>query len=690
MDDIIQDIKNALGTDLPKWATESTLAEIKKILEGSGDGLKSLKNANENIGSKFKSGTFIGGLYQAQLESEKLASKTSVVRDVLGEIAQIGGIAARSVFNSSGKFSDLNPIIDATSGAAANLASQFGPLGQVVGATIQAFSKLRQAQNEILDNQVQGFMQLSKSGLNLTTDIQDLNVAALRARLNLDVLADVVTANASGITALGGEFTRGVSRFLQLQTDISERENNMLERMGLNIQDQAMFIGEFIENNQRNAVLANMSQGQLADTVFGVAKNMRILAELTGEDINTQRQAQMQVAGDMAFQARIRELTLADRKEEAAALNQLVGTLETINPNLARLVKQSVSTVGMGFDAQTAVLAQVMGGQESINKILGGVEDIEDVPKVVADLLELSNQAANSTNNLQMAQLSLGGITNEYFQALQDVIESGGRFDNILKAAEEDGISVAQYLEQMFADTTDGADTVATSSMLLMDAAIELDKAAKTFNAAVLANFDDLFDKQITSNNKLTEDLKIITSDNANVFQKSLAGVELLLETFGVATADRYIGEFIDALTGDFFNYSEGGFFGSLKNLIPGATPNLEQNYTGGFGFPGQLSMVGEGGAELVRFGQLGEVINNTTTTDIMGAAAGIVDALKSPVSTQQQNTNQIADTTTQLQNNIRNMSDDLLKQIAETLNQSNMIQSNMLKETKRVKRFDY
>ena len=73
-----------------------------------------------------------------------------------------------------------------------------------------------------------------------------------------------------------------------------------------------------------------------------------------------------------------------------------------------------------------------------------------------------------------------------------------------------------------------------------------------------------------------------------------------------------------------------------------------------------------------------------------MGAAAGIVDALKSPVSTQQQNTNQIADTTTQLQNNIRNMSDDLLKQIAETLNQSNMIQSNMLKETKRVKRFDY
>jgi hypothetical protein len=679
-----------MGTDLPKWATEKTLKEIQTILQGSGDGLKSLGNANDVIGKKFKSGTFIGGLYQAQLESEKLASKTSVVSSVLGEIAQIGGVAVKSLFKSSGKFTDLNPVIDATTGAAANLAMAFGPLGVAVGVAVKAFGDFRQAQNEILDNQVQGFMQLSKSGLNLTTDIQDLNVAALRARLNLDVLADVVTANAAGITALGGEFTRGVSRFLQLQTDISERENNMLERMGINIEEQAMFIGEFIENNQRNAVLANMSQGQLADTVFGLAKNMRILTELTGEDINTQRQAQMQVAGDMAFQARIRELTLAGQQDEAAALNQLVATLETVNPDLARLVKQSVSTVGMGFDAQTAVLAQVLGGQESINKILGGVEDIEDVPKVVADLLELSNQAANSTNNLQMAQLSLGGITNEYFTALQDVIEAGGRFDNIIKAAEEDGLSVAQYLEQMFADTTDGADTIATSSMLLMDAAIELDKAAKTFNAAVLANFDDLFDKQIQSNTRLTEDLKILTSENANVFQKGLAGFETILETSGAATIDRYIGDFVDALTGDFFNYSEQGFFGSLKNLIPGATPNLEQNYTGGLGFPGQLSMVGEGGAELVRFGQLGEVINNSTTTDIMGAAAGIVDALKSPTNTQQTNTTQTTDTTTQLQNTVRNMSDDILKQIAETLNQSNMIQSSMLKETKRVKRFDY
>lgn len=680
MDDVIQSIKSALGGDLPKWATEATLSEIRSILQGSGDGLKSIKNADKVVGGKNRPGTFIGGLYQAQLETEKLTDRQSKVSGVLAELAQIGGIAASSLFKSSGRFSDLNPIIEATGGAAADLASQFGRTGMVIGALIEGFSKFRQAQNEILDNQVQGFMRLSRAGLNLTTDVMDLNVAALKARLNLDVLADVVTANASGITALGGEFTRGVSRFLQLQTDISSRENNMLERMGMNVEEQAQFIGEFIQNNQRNAILANMSQGQLADSAFGLAKNMRILAELTGEDITTQRQAQMAVAGDMAFQARIRELTLSGREDEALALEQTVATLETINPNLARLVKQSSSTIGMGFDAQTAVLAQVMGGQEGINNILAGIQGVEDVPMAVSKFLDLSNQAANSTQNLQMAQLAMGGISNEYIQALADVIESGGRFDNIIKAAEDDGISVAQYLEKMFADTTEGAGTQASSSMMLMDAAIELDKAAKNLNAAVLGNFESLFDSQIKSNQKLAENFNTVADSTSSYIEKIDASAGIFYEST-IGQLDRALGGFVDKLIGPLSDVFQFGEYG-LSSLFITPTAKIKQNYAGGSVYPGDISMVGEQGAEMVRFGRLGEVVNNSTTTDIMSAAAGIVDALKSPTITQ--NTTQTQPTTTQIERVVNNISDDILKQIAEILNTSNTIQSDLLKETKK------
>ena len=43
----------------------------------------------------------------------------------------------------------------------------------------------------------------------------------------------------------------------------------------------------------------------------------------------------------------------------------------------------------------------------------------------------------------------------------------------------------------------------------------------------------------------------------------------------------------------------------------------------------GMLSMVGEAGPELMRFGRGGEIINNATTNDIMSAASGIVQAMQ-------------------------------------------------------------
>ena len=664
MDDIIQDIKRALGGDLPQWATETTLADIKKILEGSGDGLKSLKNANETIGKKFKSGTFIGGLYQAQLETDKLSKKTSVVTGVLGEIASISGVAVKSIFNSSGKFSDLNPVIEATTGAAANLASQFGPLGVAVGAVIQTFGKLRQAQNEILDNQVQGFMKLSKSGLNLTTDIMDLNVAAERARLNLDVLADVVTANASGITALGGEFTRGVNRFLQLQTDIQTREGNMLERMGFNVEEQAMFIGEFIENNQRNATLTNMTQKQLADTVFGVTKNFRILTELTGADIEAQRQAQAVVAGDMAFQARIRELNMTNRQDEAQALLQTVGILQEVNPNLANVVKQSESTIGMAFDGQAAILANTMGGQASINNILDGIQNVDDVPFIVAELLQAANTAANDMGNMQMAQLGLSAeTTNAYISALGDAIQIGGRFDVFAQAAKEANMTVTEYIASIVADTEKGADMQAEGSQKLLEAAIELDKSAKALTAAVLQNFDNLFDEQIRSNREVAKDIKVLSDDNASALEKATAGFDLAFELSGAATFDRMLGSLVDKLTFGLTNLGDSGLSNVFKTF---PTPKAPQNYMGGPLGANMLSMVGEDGPELIKSGSQGsEVINNATTEKIMGAANAVV-------------------------NNIGNDGTDVLKQIADTLNQSNAIQSNILKETRQSKRFQY
>jgi hypothetical protein len=64
------------------------------------------------------------------------------------------------------------------------------------------------------------------------------------------------------------------------------------------------------------------------------------------------------------------------------------------------------------------------------------------------------------------------------------------------------------------------------------------------------------------------------------------------------------------------------GNFGDRANIVtPRNERALDNNFLGGNVQAGDFSMVGERGPELVRFGSNGEVINNATTQDIMGAA---------------------------------------------------------------------
>ena len=98
----------------------------------------------------------------------------------------------------------------------------------------------------------------------------------------------------------------------------------------------------------------------------------------------------------------------------------------------------------------------------------------------------------------------------------------------------------------------------------------------------------------------------------------------------------------------------------------PDFVPPKIYNELGGPIAPNTMSVVGEAGRELIKMGNSGgEVINNTTTEKIMGAANAVV-------------------------NNIGNDGSDILKEISSTLAQSNQIQSNILKETRRSKGFQY
>jgi len=151
------------------------------------------------------------------------------------------------------------------------------------------------------------------------------------------------------------------------------------------------------------------------------------------------------------------------------------------------------------------------------------------------------------------------------------------------------------------------------------------------------------------------------------------AGFEDLVSDFQSKTFSTLMGSF-EGLSGVIaevttnFNKLLDKFEGRPAGADPNnlMNPKPPEKFTGGPVAPNTMSIVGEAGRELIKMGnQGGEVINNATTEKIMGAANAVV-------------------------NNMGNDGNDVLKQISDILNQSNTIQSNILKETRRSKGFQY
>ena len=183
--------------------------------------------------------------------------------------------------------------------------------------------------------------------------------------------------------------------------------------------------------------------------------------------------------------------------------------------------------------------------------------------------------------------------------------------------------------------------------------------------------------KELSSSKQTDINLPFVTADASGPKHLNLslsqAKFEDLVSDFQSKTFSTLMGSF-EGLSGVIaevttnFNKLLDKFEGRPAGADPNnlMNPKPPEKFTGGPVAPNTMSIVGEAGRELIKMGnQGGEVINNATTEKIMGAANAVV-------------------------NNMGNDGNDVLKQISDILNQSNTIQSNILKETRRSKGFQY
>ena len=590
----IQDLEQAIKNGgIPAWATEETLQKVAKALNVK-DGIG---NLNKTIGRTGDTNprTFIGGLNAASASTGKLGKSAEVASKAVSNLKSLAGGAAGiagTLMQTKGRFSDLNPIIDIVANGMNSIAGSIPIVGGFFKALIGFSAEIAKLNNVILDDLLTNFMSLSKQGFNLSTDLQSIQLAALEAGVQFDVLTGAVLNNYAGMIAFGGSVDKATQRFaksLNYLTDPTNREGfaYAMQSFGYGAEEAAEFLGEFIDRNRNSLRLQNMTDKEVAEVAFDYAKNLRVIAELTGVQVDELKAAQMAQMADGAFQSKLQQMRNQGLVDEAFAMEQFAGQLYAIDPAIASAYKE-IMTFSSVATEQSALLMR------TIPDLAGAFagQDIEAARNAVAGL-------AKNTDALQVGTFALLDGPNALSTLIANLVPTAQTLLGIV----EGGV---------------------TKEELETEQQRQIEEISK-----LTGNFKDLNLETATFETKLVAAGKQLTVVGANLQSQVIENLIPAMEAQLTLTADALnsLTNFIDNPAG-FFKGRKGGPGFFEFDPDPGDPDNknfsLLNNYGGG-PTGGGLYMVGERGPELLRLnqGSMGHVYNHGQTKSMLRGRAG-------------------------------------------------------------------
>jgi LysM repeat protein len=162
---------------------------------------------------------------------------------------------------------------------------------------------------------------LSKTGISFGNSIVDMQTAAKGARMDLGEFNDIIVQNKASLSGFGGSLDKGAKEFAKaskMMFDENAQAVDGLRNLGYANKDlnellalQMGSIGASMASGKERDELAIKSTGEMA-------KEMDLMAKLTGKSREEQMDAQKKLAADQAYQAKLRIATANMSDKEAA------------------------------------------------------------------------------------------------------------------------------------------------------------------------------------------------------------------------------------------------------------------------------------------------------------------------------------------------------------------------------------
>lgn len=428
-------------------------------------------------------------------------------------LLRVTGQLLDTLSDTSTNLSKYNNVISAASDAAADLASEFGLAGKVIGLAIKGFAAIAQKQIEFVDKTLQATDSLSKMGARAAYTTEEFSKAANsagRTAADFDKLIKPMQSMGRGFASIGDTARDGAKQFIENIANVSKEDRIRFRNLGVSFDELTQYQADYIKTVERSGRVFTQQEiqsGKVREATKAYVEDLLVLADITKTNVD---EVQKQIdASQSTTELALINFDLAKKRQRLEEAMLREGSPEEKKRLAAELDviknQQKVFEPGGSFDqfVQRTGMTDI-AGQLQVALRTGQVkEDVANrVVSLGIDLGEMMSQ-------VQKGQLDTDRFAKEFMEKAAYRVETMGpaalAAQDVAAAAKLLGIPAEQLriiTQNMVRDIDQQTVAVEARTAMETKATDTTDKMAEARNVTAEKELDNRlkFEKELREN----------------------------------------------------------------------------------------------------------------------------------------------------------------------------------------------
>ncbi len=433
--------------------------------------------------------TFSKQMWEMSDKSETFANRLVLVNQALSGLANVGIASTQfavGLTNGNRSFTALNPVIDAVTNASANLAQAVPLFGGILGAAARGFGEAAKFAVANLQKTVEIFEDLSAVGALTTEGMSGVQQQFVDSMMTMEGFKSTVIANAATLARFGGTVGTGTTRFAKFVGELQRSEaGEQLRLLGFNADAIGETAAAFVSQQTRLGLAQRKTQAELAQGTAQYARELDILAKLTGmqrKEIQAQQDAAL---SESRFRAVYDEMVASGQEGQAKAMLDFQTMVSKAAPEMGQGFRDIASgfvnteaaqklfrsTGGQAAEIMRQVKEEGLGEVEAFKRLQGALKEQEITQR------DLAKATGDNTAFVKFAEVSdviNAKIVGSSIEVARAQTQQTQEADALTKKTTEARISMDQIANKLtefgFALTHDAAPAVAAFTKTLDEA----------------------------------------------------------------------------------------------------------------------------------------------------------------------------------------------------------------------------